>query len=131
MAGHPEVLVPRILIIDDEIGIRRPLQILLERAGYDVESAANGLEALRRWREHPGNLVITDIHMPEKNGLETIIELRQIAPQARILAMSGSDLTDRIDVLGDAAMLGAIRTIAKPFRLEEMLLAVQHALAEA
>ena len=123
--------MPRILIIDDEIGIRRPLQVLLKRAGYEVESAANGLEALRSWRERPGDLVITDIHMPGKNGLETIIELRHIAPHARILAMSGSDLTDRIDVLGDAAMLGAIRTIAKPFRLEEMLLAVKHALAEA
>ena len=131
MGGHPEVAVPRILIIDDEIAIRRPLQILLERAGYEVDSAANGREALRRWRECPGDLVITDIHMPEKNGLETIFELRQIAPHARILAMSGSDLTDRIDVLGNAAVLGAIRTISKPFRLEEMLLAVELALAEA
>ncbi len=122
--------MPRILIIDDEIAIRRPLQTLLERAGYEVDSAANGQEGLRRWRERPGDLVITDIHMPEKNGLETILELRQIAPHARILAMSGSDLTDRIDVLGDATMLGAIRTISKPFRLAEMLLAVEHALAE-
>jgi DNA-binding NtrC family response regulator len=121
----------RILIIDDEASIRRPLQILLERAGYEVESAPNGAEAVRLWRERPGDLVITDIHMPGKNGLETIFELRRIAPEARILAMSGSGGTDRLDVLGQAALLGAVRTISKPFRLEEMLLAVREALAEA
>lgn len=119
----------RILIIDDEVNIRKPLQILLERAGYDVVSAANGHEALRLWRQTGGDLVITDIHMPEMNGLETILELREIAPGARILAMSGGDMNLRIDVLGDAAMLGAIHTIAKPFRLDEMLEAVQQALA--
>lgn len=120
----------RILIIDDEASIRKPLQILLERAGYEVVSAASGGEAIRLWRERPGDLVITDIHMPGKNGLETIIELRQIAPQARILAMSGGDLNARIDVLGDATMLGAVRTISKPFRLQELLQAIEEVLAE-
>ena len=118
----------RILIIDDEVNIRKPLQILLERAGHDVVSAANGHEGLRLWRQDPGDLVITDIHMPEKNGLETIIELREIAPQARILAMSGGDM-NRGRRPGRRAMLGAIRTISKPFRLEEMLEAVEQALA--
>jgi DNA-binding NtrC family response regulator len=119
----------RILIIDDEVSIRRALQRFLERAGHEVVSATNGSEAVRLWRQRAGDLAITDIHMPEKNGLETIVELRQIAPQARILAMSGGDLNTRVDVLGDATLLGAVRTISKPFTLEEMLQAVEQALA--
>jgi two-component system, chemotaxis family, chemotaxis protein CheY len=120
--------VARILIIDDEASIRKPLQILLERAGHEVVSAANGSEAVRFWRQRAGDMVITDIHMPEKNGLEAIIELRQIAPQTRILAMSGGDLNRRLDVLGDATLLGAVHTISKPFTLEEMLQAVEKVL---
>jgi DNA-binding NarL/FixJ family response regulator len=83
---------------------------------------------MRLWRHSAGHMVITDIHMPEKNGLEAIIELRQIAPQARILAMSGGDLNARVDVLGDATLLGAIHTISKPFTLDEMLRAVEKVL---
>ena len=118
----------RILIIDDEASIRKPLRVILERAGHEVVSAANGSEAVRLWRQRAGDMVITDIHMPEKNGLETIIELRQIAPQARILAMSGGDLNARVDVLGDATLLGAVHTISKPFTLDEMLRAVERVL---
>jgi DNA-binding NtrC family response regulator len=121
--------VARILIIDDEINIRKPLQVLLTRAGHEVVSAANGAEGVRLWQESPGDLVITDIHMPEKNGLETILELRQFAPHCRILAMSGSEADLRMDILADARMLGAIRTISKPFRLDEMLQAVQDVLS--
>jgi two-component system chemotaxis response regulator CheY len=120
--------VARILIIDDEASIRRPLQILLERAGHEVVSAANGSEAVRLWRRRAGDMVITDIHMPEKNGLEAIIELRQIAPETRILAMSGGDLNTRVDVLGNATLLGAVHTISKPFTLTEMLQAVERVL---
>ena len=120
----------RILIIDDEASIRKPLQALLERAGHEVVAAPDGSEGIRLWRQHPGDLVITDIHMPGKDGIETIIELKDIAPKARILAMSGGDMNPGVDVLGDARMLGAIRTISKPFLLEEMLEAVEAALAE-
>jgi len=116
--------VARILIIDDEECIRRPLQILLERAGHEVLPAASGADALRLWRARGGDLVITDIHMPGKNGLETILELRHHAPEARILAMSGGDRNARVDVLGAAATLGTVRTIQKPFTLREMLEAV-------
>jgi DNA-binding NtrC family response regulator len=122
--------VARILIIDDEASIRRPLQVMLERAGHEVESVGSGNEAVRLWRERPGHMVITDIHMPGKNGLETIIELRQVAPGTRILAMSGGDRNSRIDVLGDATLLGAVRTITKPFTLSEMLQVVQQVLEE-
>ena len=119
----------RILLIDDEESIRRPLQILLERAGHEVLPAANGPDALKLWRAQGGDLVITDIHMPGKNGLETILELRHHAPDAPILAMSGGDRNGRVDVLGAAATLGAVRTIQKPFTLKEMMEAVEELLS--
>jgi DNA-binding NtrC family response regulator len=121
----------RILLIDDEACIRRPLQLLLERAGHEVFAAANGREAVRLWRESSGDLVITDIHMPEKDGLETIVELRQLTPRTPILAMSGGHQNGRVDVLGDAVQLGAFRTIAKPFAIRDMLEAVEQLLQEA
>jgi DNA-binding NtrC family response regulator len=123
--------VARILLIDDEACIRRPLQLLLERAGHEVFTAANGMEAVRLWRESSGDLVITDIHMPEKDGLETILELRQLSPRTPILAMSGGHPNGRVDVLGDATQLGAFRTIGKPFALREMLEAVEQLLQES
>jgi len=118
----------RILIIDDEVSTLRPLQILLERAGHEVRSAANGFEALRLWRESPGDLVITDIHMPEKDGIEMILEFRHFAPRVPILAMSGSGRSGQLDVLRDAALLGVVGTIAKPFAVQDMLAAVERAL---
>lgn len=120
----------RILIIDDESNIRKPLQMLLERAGHDVSTAADGGEGVRLRRERAGDLAITDIHMPGKNGLETIIELRQIAPKARILAMSGADMNPRVDVLADATQLGAVRTISKPFTFAEILQVIEEVLSE-
>jgi CheY-like chemotaxis protein len=69
-ASHGRSSVALILIIDDEASIRRPLQVLLARAGHEVVSAPNGSEAVRLWRHRAGDMVITDIHMPEKNGLE-------------------------------------------------------------
>jgi len=122
--------VARILLVDDEACIRRPLQLMLERAGHEVFVAANGREAVRLWRESSGDLVITDIQMPEKDGLETILELRQLSPRTPILAMSGGHRNGRADVLGDAAQLGAFRTIAKLFVPREMLEAVEQLLQE-
>lgn len=118
----------RIMVVDDDPGIRRALQILLSKAGYQVTQARDGLEALRMWREHGGDLVITDLHMPEKNGIETIIELLSHSPGVRIIAMSGGGQTKRLDLLGNAALLGAVLTIEKPFTLTEMLTTVSRAL---
>jgi len=119
----------RILIVDDDPGIRRALHILLSRAGYHVTQACNGMEALRLWRASGGDLVITDIHMPEKNGIEMIVELLSHTPGIRIIAMSGGGQTRRLDLLGNATMLGAVHTIEKPFTLNEMMTTVRRALA--
>jgi len=120
---------PRVLIVDDDPSIRRTLQILLSQPGYSLTQASDGSEAVRLWRAHGGDLVITDLHMPEKNGIETIIELLTHSPGTRIIAMSGGGQTKRLDLLGDAAMLGAVLTIEKPFTIDEMMAVVGRALA--
>lgn len=117
------------MIVDDDAGIRRALHILLTRAGYQVTQARDGLEALRLWRHSGGDLVITDLHMPEKDGIETIVELQSHTPGIRIIAMSGGGQTKRLDLLGNASMLGAVFTIEKPFTLNEMMSVVRRALA--
>lgn len=121
----------RILIVDDDAGIRRALHILLSRAGYQVSQARDGMEALRLWRDTGGDLVITDLHMPEKNGIEMIIEILSHSPDTRIIAMSGGGQTRQLDLLGNATLLGAVHTIEKPFTLNEMMDTVRRALAEA
>jgi DNA-binding NtrC family response regulator len=118
----------RILIVDDDEGIRRTLQALLRRAGYEVMQASDGTEAVRLWRDHGGDLVITDLHMPEKDGIQTIVELLSHSPGIRIIAMSGGGQTKRLDLLGNASLLGAVLTIEKPFTIAEMMTLVTRAL---
>lgn len=118
----------RIMVVDDDPGIRRVLHIMLSRAGYQVSQARDGQEALRLWRDHRGDLVITDVHMPEKNGIETILEMLTESPSTRIIAMSGGGQTKRLDLLANAAMLGAVLTIEKPFTLGDMMKLVRQAL---
>ena len=120
----------RIMVVDDDASIRRTLQILLNKAGYEVVQAADGLEALRLWRDCGGDLVITDLHMPQKDGIETIMELLSHTPGIRIIAMSGGGQTKRLDLLGNVTLLGSVQTIEKPFTLAEMLNAVKRALQQ-
>ena len=122
----------RILLVDDEPEVVRLLAAALMEAGYEVITASDGAEAVRRWREiNGGDLAILDILMPRKDGLETIIELRTHSPGVPIIAMSGGGSNDRLDILGDAKMLGAILTIRKPFHSEELLALVTEALLNA
>ena len=118
----------RILVVDDDASIRRTLNILLSKAGYEVMQAADGSEAVRLWRDRGGDLVITDLHMPQKDGIETIIELLSHSPGIRIIAMSGGGQTKRLDLLGNMALLGSVLTIEKPFTLAEMMTMVGRAL---
>ena len=75
----------RILVVEDDPGIRRTLQIALSQAGYQVIEAGDGHEAMRLWRDQGADLVITDILMPDKNGLEVIIEEEMLAVVAQEL----------------------------------------------
>ncbi|MGE3542265.1 MAG: response regulator [Candidatus Tectimicrobiota bacterium] len=122
--------MPAILIIDDDQQVRWVLRQMLEREGYVVFEAANGREGIRQHQHTPVDLVITDILMPEQEGLETIQALQRLPPVPRIIAISGGTPRIGMDFLPQAAMLGAQRTLQKPVRRQELLEAVQALLAE-
>jgi CheY-like chemotaxis protein len=115
----------RILIIDDDADLRTTLRDLLEHAGYEVVEVSNGREGLQRYLGASMDLVITDLLMPEQEGVETIRALRQINPQVKIIAMSGGGQTGRMDFLHVAEVLGAQRTLHKPFNRQTLLEAVR------
>ncbi len=114
----------RILVIDDDAAVRRIIGRILERADHAVEFAANGAEGLQKFRTRRPDLVITDLYMPEKEGIETIQELRAEWPDLRILAVSGGLYGDIAGPLIDAELLGASATLAKPFTPDELQAAV-------
>jgi CheY-like chemotaxis protein len=121
--------VSRILIIDDDPDIRRLLRVALEKDRHEVLEAANGIEGVRRWREGHPDLVITDLMMPGKDGLDTLFELVSIDPRVKVIAMTGGNWREAVDRLHDARLFGAVRTVAKPFTLSEMLRVVGEVLA--
>ena len=121
--------MPKILVIDDDEQVRALLYEILDRAGFEVVEAANGLEGVNAYRRAPTDLIITDLIMPEKEGVETILELRGEFPSVRIVAISGGGRNGAQDYLSIAARLGARRVVAKPFSRQEILDAVQAALA--
>ncbi len=123
--------MPRILLIDDDEPFRNMLHKILERAGYEVQPAADGKQALELFRQQQPDLIITDLVMPEKEGLETILELRREAPNAKIIAMSGGARMNPRTSLAMAEKFGARKTLSKPFSHQEILDAVSDVLNEA
>jgi CheY-like chemotaxis protein len=113
-----------ILLVDDEEQLRSILRIVLESAGHEVEEAGNGKEAVESYRSRPADLLVTDIIMPEKEGIETIIQLRESYPKVKIIAMSGGGRTGDQNYLKLAKKLGANHVLAKPFSNSEFLAAV-------
>lgn len=117
-----------ILIIDDDPQILHALRRVLEKEGHAVVEAADGKAALRRFAGDPTDVVISDIYMPEMDGIEFLIRVREAFPEARIIAMSGGGFLDQESVLAAASKLGAVGVLEKPFSPEECLEAVQKAL---
>ena len=115
----------RILIIEDDAQVRVILRKILERAGYEVEPAPDGKAGIESYRERRADLVITDIIMPEKEGLETIMELRLEFPDVKIVAMSGGGAIGPEYYLKTAKALGALRTLRKPIERDDLLKAVR------
>jgi DNA-binding response OmpR family regulator len=114
----------RILVIDDDLQIREMLTQFLKRAEYEVLAAPDGKTALKLHHATPVDLIITDIIMPEKEGLETIMEFRRHFPAVKIIAISGGGKIGVKEYLDIAEGLGAQKTFSKPFELKELLEAV-------
>jgi CheY-like chemotaxis protein len=105
----------RILVVDDNEDLRTTIQALLQADGFEVAVAADGEAALLLHRAHPADVVVTDLFMPDKDGIETIIELKKLYPTVKIVAMSGWTSTQGSDYLQVAREIGAAVTLQKPF----------------
>ena len=116
----------RILIMEDDESIRLALRKTLLRAGHEVREAANGAEGALIYRKDPPDLIITDILMPDQDGVETLLDLRQTLPDVKIIVISGNAQ----EFLPIARDLGAHKTFAKPFQQAEILEAVSDLLEE-
>lgn len=114
----------RILIADDDQQVRLMLKMTLERAGYEVIEAEDGNEAVQKFQSEKPDLVVTDIVMPEKEGIETIMELRIIDPTVQIIAISGGGRINPEDYLNWATKFGVKKTFIKPVDRELLLEAV-------
>ncbi|MBF0110324.1 MAG: response regulator [Magnetococcales bacterium] len=120
----------RILVIEDERQVREVLKQMLERAGYVVDTAEDGRLGLEHFSRQPADMVITDILMPNKDGLETIEELTGKNPNLPIIAISGGGPGEKAQFALDVArMCGAVRVLAKPFSRKEILEMVTELLA--
>lgn len=118
----------RILVIDDDPGMRATLAAILEDRGYAVIAAENGERGLAAFRCERPSLVITDIVMPVKEGLQTIRELREAQPEVRIIAISAGARLGRHDFLDIARRLGVWEIAAKPFDPDDLLAQVERCL---
>ena len=116
MSDHlkKEPVQPSILVIDDDETIRLLFQAILEREGYRVADAPDGNMGIKQYRENPTDLVITDLIMPNKEGIETIRDLRREFPNVKIIAVSGGGRIGPDSYLKMAKGVGALRTLSKP-----------------
>jgi DNA-binding NtrC family response regulator len=120
----------RILVIDDELQVRKALRRMLEKDGYEVNEAPDGAVGLQLLQAQPFDVLITDIFMPEKEGIETIIEVKKRYPSVRTIAISGGGRGGHLDMLPNALFLGAHYTLEKPFTREELRTAIQTVLKD-
>lgn len=110
-----------ILVVDDDAALREVLVLALEQAGYSVVSAGNGEEAEPHILGDEIDLIVTDLVMPQRDGLETINMAKRLRPDTKILAMSGGGPYAHSNYLSAALAFGADETLAKPFRLRAFL----------
>jgi CheY-like chemotaxis protein len=124
--------VARILLVDDDDLTRTTVKEMLARAGHEVSEAVNGFEGLQIFSEYPSDLVVTDIFMPEKEGLSTIRDMRQLFPKVKIIAMSGGIWAMDSDLgLKAATLFGADITFPKPVAKAKLLAAVEDLLTHS
>jgi two-component system, chemotaxis family, chemotaxis protein CheY len=119
-----------VLVIDDDPVICTVVQRVLERDGFTVAVAGDAQSGLSRFAEMSPDLVIVDILMPGKEGIATILELREASPDARILAMTGGGSFAANEVLRIAELIGADNSLQKPFAPRKLLATVKRCLAD-
>ena len=117
-----------ILIIEDNSYFRGMLRKMFEREGYEVLEAVDGIEGIRRYREKQPDVTITDLIMPNKEGIETIRELMAEFPEVKVIAISGGGLNEPEPYLHIAEKLGVKHTFIKPIETRELLAAVRELL---
>jgi CheY-like chemotaxis protein len=116
----------RILVVDDDKGVRTAMCVVLEQEGFEVAEAQNGDQALELCRAQPPHLILCDIFMPQKDGFDTIRELQKTAPKIPIVAVSGAS-----DVLQLARKLGAVEVLYKPLSHAGLMGAVRRTIKTA
>jgi CheY-like chemotaxis protein len=120
---------PRLILADDNEDFRTLLKTMLTDAGYEVLTAANGIEALRLCETRAVEGAIVDLVMPEKEGLETIVEMRRRFPQIKTIAITGGGRGPSKVYLETARRLGATAALAKPFHVSDLLRTLDRILA--
>jgi CheY-like chemotaxis protein len=111
----------RLLVVDDDADMRLTLKLALELAGYAVDVAGNGREALEVQRRQPADVLITDIFMPDADGFEAIDAFRKEFPTTKIVVVSGGAQFSKRDYLPDAELIGVEGTLQKPFDVDALL----------
>jgi CheY-like chemotaxis protein len=121
----------RILLIDDDDSFRGVLKASLEQMGHRVTEANDGRQGLLRFQENVFDVVVTDLIMPDKEGIETIMDLRKLEPAVKIIAMSGGGRVTSVDYLQIARQVGAKQILAKPFLYDDIKAAIDELTAPA
>ena len=120
--------MPDVLVIEDDAEVRALLPVMLEAEGLAVRAAADGREGLAMFRAEPPRVVVTDLRMPKMDGLEVIQVFRRLAPDVRVIAVSGGGAFDPAGPLEEAEHLGAHATLEKPFTAAALVARVRSAL---
>ena len=118
-------MMARILVIEDDDNFRKMVNVMLTQAKYDVVEAPNGRVGLKIYRKEQIHLVITDVFMPDKEGIETTFDLKDENPNVKIIAISGGGIRDKLDLLAQMRDFGVQKTFKKPFVIGEFLAAVK------
>ena len=118
----------RILVIDDQEPIRRIVRRALEQAGHEVLDASDGAMGMQLLASHPVEVVISDIFMPGQDGIITLRQIRKQYPAVKVIVISGGDSSGILDLRQDAELLGALKSLPKPFTAREIVDAVKSVL---
>ncbi|HEX9348949.1 MAG TPA: response regulator [Gemmatimonadales bacterium] len=111
----------RILVIDDQDSIRRVVRRALEQDGHEVFDASDGELGMEILESHSFDVVITDIFMPGQDGIVTLRQVRKRFPEVKVIVISGGDSTGMMDLRQDAELLGAVKSLQKPFNAREIM----------